>query len=160
MNSGSEMPAWFWIALIVAWPVFFVTFFWAVLQLLARVGGWRALSKRFPGPPRGETKLAFGTASFGPLLLPVNYNLPVRVSAGDEGVGLALPAPFHIGSPPLFIPWSEIGECRTWKMLGDRFRFTTREPTVKITVRGAAARLLRDTYTRVSPERPLLGSPW
>ena len=46
----------------------------------------------------------------------VNYNSCLTIHSGPEGIRLAVWAPFRLGHPPLFIPWSAMHKATTKRL--------------------------------------------
>jgi hypothetical protein len=90
---------------VVGGLVFFLLVWCLVLLLIAWLGGWRRLSKRF-----GQGRLFYGDIirfACGQVGLS-NYSGVLKVGASDTGlylVPIGLFRPFH---PPLLIPWTEM----------------------------------------------------
>jgi hypothetical protein len=74
---------------------------------------------------------------------------------GGEGVELSVFPLFTLASPRLLIPWSDLGDRRSYRFLGmmDCFSFRPARCDVKITLWGNAARMLAAAVERgtVSP---------
>lgn len=74
-----------------------------VSALVARAGGWYALSKQYPGDPAaavlGSSWFASGKVGGA------YYRAALIVSVGVDGVFLSCLPPFNVGAPTLFIPW-------------------------------------------------------
>jgi hypothetical protein len=93
-------------------PLFLPVMFVGVAALLAHLGGWAELAKRYPGPgPEDGKRFSFSSASIG-TGLPVNYAHCLFVRVGRSGLGLWMLFPFRLFHPPLFIPWTAVADCR------------------------------------------------
>jgi hypothetical protein len=147
MANDTAFP---WIILIIA-PLSMIGFWLFVTRLLAAMSGWSSLADTYRGALSSITAsepMASGRISrFG---FPVSYNHVLSVDAGDEGVQLTLFRLLAFGSPPLAIPWSHVADARNNKWLGmiDQFTFRPAQSSVKITLTGRAARMLRDEAAR------------
>lgn len=139
-----------WIIVLLA-PFVMVGFWLFVTRLLAAMSGWSALADTYRGALTSITaseRMASGRISrFG---IPINYNHVLNVEAGDEGVQLSLFRLLAFGSPPLAIPWSHVADARnhTWLGMIDQFTFRPAQSSVRITLTGRAARMLRDEAAR------------
>ena len=147
MGNDNTFP---WIILIIA-PLGMIGVWLFVTRLLAALSGWSSLADTYRGALTSITAsepMASGRISrFG---IPINYNHVLSVAAGDEGVQLTLFRLLASGSPPLAIPWSHVADARNHKWLGmiDQFTFRPAQSSVKITLTGRAARMLRDEASR------------
>lgn len=121
--------------------------FWAAMTaLMAFVGGWTSLARSYRGRLAVVTdRVWMGSGSISRFGIPLGYANVLNVAVGDGGVQLSLFPLFALGSPPLVIPWSDVGSCRSWRVLGllDRFSFHAVDCGVKITLFGSAARLVK-----------------
>lgn len=107
MNMNAFLQA---LGINPAWlPLYLLVLFLGVAALLAWVGGWRDLARRFPsaGKSQGET-WHFRTIGIRKWRVPTNYSNCVHVSIGAEGIGLAMSFFFRFQHDPIFIPWHEI----------------------------------------------------
>ena len=90
--------------------------------------------------------------------IPVRYRNCLNVSVGDEGVQLSVFPLLALGSPRLLIPWSDVGSCRSYRLLlgmMDRFGFRPVLCDVKITLAGSAARMLKEQVAAGAIHRAL-----
>jgi len=142
---------------------------WAVVTLLISFfGGWTSLARTYRGRLSAVDRTVWmGSGRLSRFGLPARYQTCLNVSVGPEGVQLSVFPLFALGSPPLLIPWSDVGSCRSYRILGlmDRFSFRPVMCNVKITLAGRAARMLKeqvaDGAIRRALEEPagaLLGS--
>jgi len=143
------MDGFFWPVLL--FPFAFAALWAGVTLLLSFFSGWRSLAAIY----RGRLSSVDGAVSMGSGMMsrfgfPASMNNVLHVAVGAEGVQLSLFKPFALGSPPLLIPWSDLGDCRSYRALGlfDRFSFRPVRGDVKITLAGAAARMVSEEVAR------------
>jgi hypothetical protein len=105
----------------IAFPVF-----WCWISFMTSVlGGWHRLAKRYRA--RSTVRGSAWTAPFAKSHCYATqfYGFYLKVTANEDGIGLALPFMFRVGHPALFIPWSEIVVSRTRRLwVFERIRFT------------------------------------
>jgi hypothetical protein len=131
-----------WIFLL--FPVVFVLFWSGICLLLTTVSGWRGLASRYAGRfASAERSVGMGSGRMGV----VSFRNVLNVSAGPEGVELALLRIFAIGAPPLAIPWSAVRAASGDRLLGimDRVKLEV-EGGPSVILYGAAARLVDDGW--------------
>jgi len=106
----TELSPWFYPVLFLAFPVFFIYLFCAIMGALSYLGGWYALGRKFRAAeePTGLQALTWQSARVGM----VNYNNVLKIRVTPQGLYLACPNPFRFMHPPLLIPWHEIREAR------------------------------------------------
>ena len=112
-----------------AWSVLGFPAFWCLVSyLIGHIGDWSTLHQRYGGPPGpvppGRSLLAgrIGMAK---------YNGVLRIAHDQLGLYLSVMLLFRVGHPPLFIPWSEIGDVeRTKAFLTERVRFSVGHPRI------------------------------
>lgn len=150
MNNNDSSQLGLILAIIVAFPIFFVTLWTAILRILAVISGWRSLAAHFRAPPdarAGEQMVATGSMRAG--FPPVSYRNSLGVSADENGIGLRVAMPLS-GVPPLLLPWSAVRGGRVGKMLvWDTFTFETGAPggrTVTVSVSGRASHALAEAW--------------
>jgi hypothetical protein len=99
---------------VVVVPLLFVGVMCLLLYLISMIGGWRRLAEFFPAndPPIGQ-RFRMQSGSVGS----VNYSSCLTIYSGPDGVYLATMWPFRLGHPPLLIPWSEIHDAKTRRIL-------------------------------------------
>jgi hypothetical protein len=139
------MDGFFWPVLL--FPFAFVALWAGATLLLSFFSGWRSLAGTYRGQLSSvEHAVEGGSGMMSRFGFPASMNHVLNVAVGAEGVQLSLFRLFALGSPPLLIPWSELGDFRYYKALGlfDRFSFRPVRGSVKITLSGAAARMVRD----------------
>lgn len=106
-------------AIVLAFALWWSFICW----LIAVIGGWRALGRRYGVRrlPAGK-KYYFQSAAFSPagnrLGFPCNYGGGLTMIVSAEGLGLAILPIFRIGHPPLLIPWTEFCQPRQKTFLG------------------------------------------
>jgi hypothetical protein len=100
--------------LILAVPLLMFGVISVSLLVIAVVGGWRRLAEFFPANdlPAGR-RFLWQSGSIGW----VNYSGCLTIYSGPDGIYLTTMWPFRAGHPPLFIPWSEIHDVRTRRIL-------------------------------------------
>lgn len=135
-------------------------------RLVAVLSGWRILAARYPAA--GDCAGTFWRFQSAVLrryrYLPSNYGNCLRVTANDEGLGLAVLWLLHAGHPPLWIPWSEVlvNEDRLWYFIKCvRFTFPA-EPAVSLWLNPRLARKIQDVlgqdwFAEADPSEPSTG---
>jgi hypothetical protein len=100
--------------LILAVPLLMFGVISVSLLVIAVVGGWRRLAEFYPANdlPAGR-RFLWQSGSIGW----VNYSGCLTIYSGPDGIYLTTMWPFRAGHPPLFIPWSEIHDVRTRRIL-------------------------------------------
>jgi hypothetical protein len=104
---SSELSLLLLVALLFA--VFFPLLWCGVCALLALVGGWWRLGRRYASeePPRGTPYLSLhGTVGV------VSYRGCLHAHVAPEGLYLSVPWPFRVGHQPLRVPWTDIHDVR------------------------------------------------
>jgi len=105
--------------------VFLAVAVWvAILNVLARIGGWATLAERYPaaGAFDGD-RWWFQNAQ---LRWRVNYGGVLTVGASPRGLYLSVLLPFRIAHPPLFIPWTDITVSERKGLAAGYFEFRFR----------------------------------
>lgn len=130
MTDPNPSPAPFWLVpvLVIGIPIFYFCIAAFVLKILALVGGWSSIARRFPRrqPPQGKT-FSGCSGMFGF----VGYNHCLKVTVSPEGIDIAPPWILFMAHPPLYIPWSEIYEPRPENMFFQkRVRFKVGSPKI------------------------------
>jgi hypothetical protein len=98
------MPDFHWSMLLVV-PIILAGMFVALCNRMSKSSGWRELAEHY------RCRNAFsGRADRGVSLrmCSAKYDLSAIVGSNDEGLYLALIAPFCLYHPSLLIPWSEL----------------------------------------------------
>ncbi|WP_425615297.1 hypothetical protein NA78x_005212 [Anatilimnocola sp. NA78] len=100
----------------------FAIFWVLLLHLIAYLGGWKELARRFPDDQTHEGKLyRFQSGAVTPIAridLPCNYGSSLKLRVCTQGLGISVIAPFRFGHAPLFIPWDEFHRPQIKKSLG------------------------------------------
>ncbi len=103
------------IVLVAAGPlVILVVLFFGIGWLFSVIGGWRALAVKYRATSPPEGRAARGI--YGRIGV-VNYNRALTVYVSPAGLYLSAIIFFRPSHPDLFIPASEIGERRPFRML-------------------------------------------
>jgi len=128
----------------------FVLLWLGMSAVLAVLGGWSNLARRFRarGPAKGEL-IRFVSGSMGAPLLPVGYGRSLNLTVGEEGFGLSVLFLLRFFSPPLFIPWDAVESVEAKRSLIGRYtaiRVRDRWPTISI--RGDAGERLAQKYAK------------
>jgi hypothetical protein len=124
--------------------------------VLARASGWRALAERFRSarPVDGE-RFRFVTGWIGASKsFPVQYRGALFITISGEGFLLSIFFPFRLGSPPLFIPWTEVEsvtEEAAWFV--DRVVVRLRDLPTVIRIAGRAGQRMAEAYALSSRGR-------
>jgi len=96
--------------------VCFAIFWIALLHVLAWLGGWKALVRRFPDDRTHEGKLfrfqSGAIIPIAPIDLPFNYGNCLKLRVCPQGIGISIIAPFRFGHEPFFIPWNEFHRAK------------------------------------------------
>jgi hypothetical protein len=84
-------------------------------SLIGILSGWHLLSRRFraEAEPYGETHSAGPFFYHVQMRYRVNYGSLIHITAANDALYLSALFPFHIGHPPLCIPWKEVQLRRT-----------------------------------------------
>ncbi len=91
-------------------PFFFVTLWILVGYVIAFIGGWRLLAKRF------RAQASFSGQKWGGqsarMRWTTNYNGVLTIGANSSGLFIVPFFLFRAGHPPLLIPWVEMTAAR------------------------------------------------
>ena len=135
---------------------------WAGVTLLtAFISGWTSLARSYGGRLASVAdRVGMGSGFITRFGIPMGYSSVLNVVMGDEGVQLSLFPLFALGSPPLLIPWSDMGQAESYRLFGllERFSFRPVRGDVKITLTGRAARMLKDQVARGAIRRALVSA--
>jgi hypothetical protein len=135
----------FW--LLVLFPAIFAVVWTAIMNLVARMGGWSRLAEvyRLSQPFEGyRTRFATGAFAGGSFFgLPCNYGSCLTLGSNSQGLYLAVFPVFRPGHPPLFIPWSDVTAQvkQGWLMTSTTFAFR-QAPSVRLRIAHTLARQL------------------
>jgi hypothetical protein len=132
----------------------FIGLWFALTGLLAHVGGWASLARRYRAtrPPDGE-RFRFASGSMGSRILPVRYGGCLFVTVSDEGLHLSILFPFRFQSPPLFIPWSEMESVTEKRYIVSTYTaIRLRGQWPAISLRGRAGHYVRDAYAHLTSQ--------
>ena len=102
------------LAPFIAIPAFLIVFpaMWSgVCFLLALIGGWRSMARRYRYQGQSQPPMHYATARLGV----VNYRSVMRVGADAAGLHLAVMVLFRVGHPALHVPWSAVGRIEKSK---------------------------------------------
>ena len=141
MDDPQSFPIW---PIVLLFPVFFVVLWLGVVGLLATLGGWNALARRFPDPgdaARGNilglpgTTLGMRRAG---VPFPVSYKRCVTLLLSSAGLHLRVMAFFRFRHPPILVPWEQVEGMDPGRMLAWR--------TLAVRPRGSGARILLYGY--------------
>jgi hypothetical protein len=139
-------------------PWFFVLFglLWlGVGAVLARASGWRALAERFRSArPVDGARFRFVTGWIGASTWPVQYRGALFITISSEGFLLSIFFPFRLGSPSLFIPWTEVEsatEEEAWFV--NRAVVRLRGLPTTIMIAGRAGQRMVEAYALSSRDR-------
>jgi hypothetical protein len=121
-------PPVLFLLLIPLFILFFTSLWCGISLLLSRVGGWARLAERFPAPEPPEGK-RFRSQN-GRLGL-VNYNRCLTIYISKAGLSLLMTPIFRVGHRPMLIPWKEIHDVDTQRILWAEFvSFQIGSPTM------------------------------
>ncbi len=100
--------------LVPLFLVFFSGLWCAISLILSRAGGWSRLAERFPAPvqPVGR-RFSFQNGRVGL----VNYNHCLTINISKAGLYLSMTPLFRVGHGPVLIPWKEIHDAETQRIL-------------------------------------------
>ncbi|HEV7588882.1 MAG TPA: hypothetical protein VGO40_12270 [Longimicrobium sp.] len=146
------------IYLVVLNSIAFAGLFAGVTLLLSFFSGWTSLARAYRGGLATVTdRVWMGSGGMNRFGIPVRYRNCLNVSVGDEGVQLSVFPLFALASPRLLIPWSDVGACQSYRLLGlmDRFSFRPVLCDVKITLAGSAARMVKEQVASGAIRRAL-----
>lgn len=95
---------------IAGFAIGFPLFWMAIVSLIARVGGWSELAKRFGSDAPAEGDLF--TWCSARLRMFCNYSNCLRVTVSDAGIHIRTLIFFKVGHRPLFIPWQAVQDLK------------------------------------------------
>lgn len=138
-ETTDAAPIWLIFAIF---PLALGTMFFLVGNLLAALGGWKALAAAYPPTeePPGE-RFAWRSMRIGW----VNYNNCVNLVAGRFGLHFSMVFLLRLGHPPFYVPWSEITVTCQKGWIFEYIQFYARKaPGVRLRLlRGQAEQILR-----------------
>lgn len=94
------------IAIVVAFPIFFVGMWSGVCYLIGAIGGWQGLARKYETTKDTQLDQKF-TGEYGKFGIS-NYKYTLTVGFSNNGLFFATNPLFRIGHPPMLIPWSAI----------------------------------------------------
>jgi len=133
------------VAALIGGPLFFVGLWVGVCWLLALVGGWSGLAKRYAT----DKPEPFGAESVNAMLGVTSYRGVLSVGFAEDGLDLRTMMLFRAGHPPLRIPWAEVrveGEG-PWMLFG-------RATSLRLGAGGPVLRLPSKVWARAQSVRP------
>lgn len=113
-TSAADPPIWLIVLIPIAFLIIFPLYWCFVVWLIAKLGGWSRLAKRYrteeapEGTLHGSVSARIGLAS---------YNGMLSCVTNEFGLFLKPMVLFRCGHPPLFIPWSEFHDARKSQFL-------------------------------------------
>ncbi len=99
------------VVMVVPLSILFVGMWYVVGLLLYSISGWARLAERFAagGEPTGRRFfMQYGVVGT------VIYGSNLTIHTAPNGFYLSVWLPFRIGHPPLFIPWQEVRNARSY----------------------------------------------
>src|SRR5688500_16599070 len=104
-----------WLFVII--PVAFVGMWAGVTLLLAFLSGWTSLARTYRGRlTTVAASVPMGSGVMSRFAIPTTYRNILNVAVGPEGVQLSVFPLFALGSPPIVIPWSDLGQCESYRL--------------------------------------------
>lgn len=94
------------IAIVIVFPVFFIGMWSGIGFLIAAIGGWQGLARKYKTAKDTPLDQKF-TGESGKFGLS-NYNYTLTVGFSNNGLFFATNPLFRIGHPPMLIPWSAV----------------------------------------------------
>lgn len=94
------------IAIVIVFPVFFIGIWSGVCYLIAAIGGWQGLARKYETAKDTPVDQKF-TGQYGKFGLS-NYKYTLTVGFSSNGLFFANNPLFRIGHPPMLIPWSTV----------------------------------------------------
>jgi hypothetical protein len=138
-------------------PFWFVLYFVglavAVMMLLSLMSGWWTLARQLRAsiPPDGD-RFGFTSGTMGIWVFPVSYSSCLFVNVGREGIRVAMPFPFRLFHPPLFIPSAMIESAVEKRFLFSRYaKIRIRDHWPRLTIHGRAGRRIIELLGRPEP---------
>lgn len=94
------------IAIVVAFPIFFIGMWSGVCYLIGAIGGWQSLARKYETAKDTPLDQKF-TSEYGKFGVS-NYKYTLTVGFSKSGLFFANNPLFRIGHPPMLIPWSAV----------------------------------------------------
>lgn len=140
--------------LAIILPIYFVTLWTGISFLIAKIGGWGLLARRFRlnSTFAGEKwSMQSAAMRFG-----VSYNNCLTVGANNRGLFVQTMILFRLWHPPLFVPWSEITVFPKKRWLWDFMEYRLgREEEIPFTVRPKLARKIQAAAAQTGTAMPI-----
>lgn len=144
-----------WIEWLFNHPLFFALFFVTqgglAFYILALIGGWNRLSKRFRfrGTFYGET-WPFRSARMRNL---IRFGCALTMGADESGLYMAVFPLFRICHPPLLIPWSEVSIISGERGLifKKRLLLLGRQEAISLSISSSLAESLKEAAGKAWP---------
>lgn len=106
----SQPPAYLWLIIVVAFPIFFVGMWTFVCLIISTVSGWSGMAKHYPCPEGLQgTPLSSGWAN---MVGVASYRGVLRFEATTQGLIARVSRLFPL-HPALLIPWGALRLQRT-----------------------------------------------
>lgn len=135
-------PQWFFPLFALMWL--------GIGGLLSLLSGWWSLASRFPAADsiQGEN-FRIVSGSIGLSFFPVNYGNCLFVTTNEKGFRLAILFLFRFLSPPLFIPWTQVGSVAEKRFLFMRYAaIRIRENWPMLSFYGKAGKHILGAYAK------------
>lgn len=115
MQSSHSFPP----VMFILIPIFIAIVGMFTFTWISKIGGWSKLAKKF----RSQYPFAGRTWNFRSARMrwSTNYNGCLTVGADQSGLFLTMFFLFRFAHPPLFIPWNEITNTGTQRILFLKF---------------------------------------
>lgn len=138
-------------------PIFFALMWVTVCFVLSLTSGWFGLSRQLAGRLHEVTgSSSFQSGALGWGFASVSYGNCLFVKVGPAGIGLSILWLFRVLAPPFVIPWQLVQsvEPRPWWRFGG-ISVTLHGHWARLTLRGKAARLVREMYENTQAQSAL-----
>ncbi|HEX2210844.1 MAG TPA: hypothetical protein VHG93_24385 [Longimicrobium sp.] len=139
------------VLIVLGFLVFFPLMWFGVTGLLSVLGGWHELGASYAAGPAAREGRPAGrwvTGGMQRMLFPVSYRNCLNVSLYADGFGLSVARVFRFRHPPLFIPWTAVGDCEERGSFWRYTRITLHASGVRILIGGRAGREVREQWMR------------
>lgn len=134
------MSIWDVLPILLTFVVVFPLMFGGVILLIAQLGGWAAMARRYRDPrPNDVPPGAVSLNASGRLGLLGSYNGVLIVIVAPDGLRLRAWGPFRLGHAPLFAPWSAVASIEVASlglMVWTRLRFVEGAPRRRMQLNG------------------------